>query len=521
MGYFPEHLLRHLKYPRIPLQQFLIDSAKHFPEKTAIVCRDRNLSYRELYEKSLTFARALLDQGIQPRDRVMISLWNVPEFAIAFFGTLIAGGIVTTAHPLSRRDELSHLIRDSGTRFLIADPVVITAVGSLVRKEQPEFLFDGSPTGITELLNNPISSDNKIPNLAISPDDIAVLQYTGGTTGMPKGAMMLHRNLVANAIQNATWWSWTNQDIVMGVLTLGHTWGLCCCLLSVVYAGASVVLIPEFDSAEVLDGINKHQATILYGSATMFQRLCRDIEYQKHDLSSLRLAKAGAMPVPDSLCVQWKRMTGIPLTLGYGLTEASPETHNTPPGKPKPGSIGIPISNTEARVTDPENPVKELSVGEIGELCVRGPQICNGYWNRPEETKQTFVDGWLRTGDLAYRDEEGYYYIVDRLKDLIKYLGYSVFPAELENILLKHPGVKECLVVGEPDPAAGEIPVGHVVPSADWTPDSHELIAYCRSKISPLKTVRAIVFHDTLPRTVVGKGLRRFLRHEKGKKNDV
>ncbi len=521
MGYFPEQFPRHLKYPQIPVQQFLIDSAERSPDKPAIICQDRTLSFRELVEKSRTFAKALLHQSILPGDRVMIALRNVPEFAIAFFGTLIAGGIVTTAHPLSSQEELSHLIKDSCTRFLIADSAVKTNVGLLPPDDQPQILIDGSHLSISESLNKSVLSNIEIPNATHSHENIAVLQYTGGTTGMPKGAVMLHRNLVANAIQNATWWSWADRDVIMGVLTLGHTWGLCCCLLSVMYAGAAVVLIPKFDPNEVLQEISIHQATILYGSATMFHRLCNELEHTKVDLSSLRLTKAGAMPVPDHLCDRWKRLTGIPLTLGYGLTEASPETHNPPLGRPKPDSIGIPIFDTDAKVIDPEDPAKELPVGEIGELCVQGPQVCSGYWNRPEETLHTFIDGWLRTGDLAYRDKEGYYYLVDRLKDLIKHRGYSVFPAELENILLTHPGVKECLVVGEPDPIAGEIPVAHVVPASNWILNSDELIDYCTSKISPLKTVRGIVFHDTLPHTAVGKGLRRFLRNKKGKKNDV
>ncbi len=521
MGYFPEQFPRHLKYPPIPVQQFLSDSTERSPDKPAIICQDRILSYRELYEDSRTFAKALLHQGFLPGERVMITLWNVPEFAIAFFGTLFAGGIVTTAHPLSRQEELSHLIRDSGTRFLIADPTVLHNVRQLPPDDQPQILIDGSHLSISNLLTKPAISGIEIPNTAFSPENIAVLQYTGGTTGMPKGAIMLHRNLVANAVQNATWWSWTDRDVIMGVLILGHTWGLCCCLISVVYAGAAVVFIPKFDPNQVLHEISNHQATILYGSATMFHRLCNELERTKVDLSSLRLTKAGAMPVPDHLCDRWERLTGIPMTLGYGLTEASPETHNTPPGRPKPGSIGIPIFDTEAKIIDPENPAKELPIGEIGELSVRGPQVSRGYWNCPEETEHTFKNGWLRTGDLTYRDKEGYYYLADRLKDLIKHRGYSVFPAELENILLTHHGVKECLVVGEPDPVAGEIPVAHVVPVSNWIPDSNELIEFCASKISPLKTVRTIVFHDKLPRTAVGKGLRRFLRNKRDKKNDV
>ena len=501
----------HLNYPQIPLFQFLIDAANRNPTKIAIICREKQLTYQELLEKSKAFSLFLMHHGLVKNDRVLISLWNVPEFAVAFYGTLMAGGIVTTAHPLSQPQDLSRLIADSGAKILVAHSSVIASVDSLPQHLQPTLIID-IDTSEWEKACLPTLNDGAFPNAQISSDDIAVLQYTGGTTGLPKGAIMLHRNLVVNAIQNAEWWRWELSDVVVGVLTLVHTWGLCCCLNSVIYCGATVILIPHFDPKEVIKSIENHHATILYGSATMFHRLCNEFEQNGGEVSSLRLVKAGAMLVPNHLVDRWKRITGIPLRLGYGLTEASPETHNSPPDQPKSGSIGVPIFDTEAKIIDAEFPEKSLPIREIGELCVRGPQVGAGYWNQPEETEKVFVNGWLRTGDLAYQDEEGYFYLVDRIKDLIKYRGYSVFPAELENILLQHPGVQDCLVVGEADTEAGEIPVAHIVTNSDYPQYAREFLDYCAARISPLKTIRKVVFHSKLPRTPVGKGLRRKLK---------
>jgi long-chain acyl-CoA synthetase len=512
MSYLPSKFQQHLVYPQIPLYQFLMDAVRRTPEKPAIICLDQVLTYRDLLQKSRHFAQWLLYRGIARGDRVMIALWNVPEFAIAFYGTLMAGAVVTTAHPLSQREELAHLLKDSGARFLVADPQLLPVIHSLPSDAKPEVVVEGRREAFEDVFGKSATMDQRVPVGSPLPDDLAVIQYTGGTTGLPKGAMMSHLNLVANAIQNATWWSWTENDIVMGVLALGHTWGLCCCLNSVLCAGATVILVPRFDPVEVLDLIESHQASIIYGSATMFHHLCDALEQGGGDLSSLRLAKAGAMPVPAYLVERWERLAGMPLTLGYGLTEASPETHNSPPDRPKPGSIGVPIFDTEAKIVDPENAEQELPIGEIGELCVRGPQVCRQYWNKPQETGETFRDGWLRTGDLARRDKEGYFYLMDRLKDLIKHRGYSVFPAELEAIMLRHPGVKECLVVGEADHVAGEIPIAYVVPNPNCPINTEELLRYCAEHISPLKTIRKVIFKDVLPRTPVGKGLRRVLR---------
>jgi long-chain acyl-CoA synthetase len=503
--------MSHFDYPEIPLFQFLIDSTNRNPEKTAIACEEKQVTYRELLEKSEAFSHFLRQRGIVKGDRVMISLWNVPEFAVAFYGILMAGGIVTTAHPLSQTNELSRLLEDSGSKAIVANSSVIASIDTLPQDRQPELIINVEDDEWEQIFIE-AKSNGRFPYTEVSPDDIAVLQYTGGTTGLPKGAIMLHRNLVANAIQNAKWWTWEQDDIVMGVLTLVHTWGLCCCLNSVIYCGATVILVPHFDPKETIGTIEKHRATILYGSATMFHRLCDELEQNGGEVTSLRLAKAGAMPVPNHLVERWQKITGLPLLLGYGLTEASPETHNSPPNKPKHGSIGVPIFDTEAKIIDTEFPDKSLPIGAIGELCIRGPQVGAGYWNQPEDTKKTFTDGWLHTGDLAYQDEEGYYYLVDRMKDLIKFRGYSVFPAELENILLQHPGVQDCLVVGEPDSEAGEIPVAHIVPKADYWKNAQEFIDYCAARISPLKTIRKVVFHNKLPRTPVGKGLRRKLK---------
>jgi long-chain acyl-CoA synthetase len=273
-----------------------------------------------------------------------------------------------------------------------------------------------------------------------------------------------------------------------------------------------VVILPRYGAEELLRTIEKEKGTVLYGAASLFAMLVSDPALGKYDISSLKYVKAGAMPIPPEIREKWEQLTGVMMLTGYGLSEASPETHDSPPGRVRPGSIGIPISDTDARIVDEQNGTTELPPGEVGELVVRGPQVMKGYLNRPEDTAEVLRDGWLYTGDLALMDEAGYFQIVDRKKETIKYKGYTIAPAEIESVLYQHPAVKECAVIGKPDSLAGEVPKAYVVLKDGCTSSDEELIDFCQQRVAPYKRVREVVFIEEVPKTPVGKILRRVLR---------
>ena len=341
-------------------------------------------------------------------------------------------------------------------------------------------------------------------------NDVAAIEYTGGTTGLAKGVMLTHHNLTANAIQNAAWFKWSHNDVIIGVLPFYHSWGACTCVNSPLYAGARVIILPRFDPDLLLETIYREKATMLYGAVSMFITLAESAAIAKYDISSLRYVKAGAMPVPPEVRQKWERITGVKMVLGYGLSEASPEVYDSPPERIKPGTVGIPLMDTDAAIVDTECGERELKQGETGELIVRGPQVMKGYWKRPDDTT-TLRGGWLYTGDLGYIDSEGYFHITDRKKEIIKYKGYTIAPAEVEAVIYEHPAVKECAVIGKPAVMSGEIPKAYVVTRQGYSLTEDELIEFCKTRLSPFKRVREVEFIAEIPKSPVGKILRRVL----------
>ena len=512
--FWPEGVPQSVDYPDIPLHEFVTNSARAHPHRPALMYEGGPITYRELDLSSKRVACALQNLGIVKGDRVMVILPNIPEFVISYLGILKAGAIMTAAGPLCKEKELKRHIADADPKAIVCENGHVDLILSNTSKKILISVGKEKHAGVHdfhELIEN--RNSRKFRKCEIHPEnDIAVLQYTGGTTGLPKGAMMTHSNLVANAIQNALWFNWSKNDVVLGVLSLCHTWGLCTCINSSMYVGASVVLIPRFDPGKVLSSIESRGVTIAYGSASMFTMLLNSPEIGKHNLTSLRLTKAGAMPIPPEMKRRWDELGPCELVLGYGLTEASPETHNSPPERIKAGTIGIPIIDTDAKIVDTDTGTRELGPNKVGELAVRGPQVMKGYWNNAQETKRVLRDEWLFTGDIGKMDEEGYFYIIDRKKDLIKYKGYSLFPAELENLLYEHPMVKECAVVGQPSPEVGEIPTAYVVLKEGSRVTEEELKDFSEKRIAPYKKIREIEFVSEIPKTVVGKTLRRELR---------
>ncbi len=518
--YWPEGIARQIDYPEIPLFELLTATAKKYPDSVAFSYRDSKITFEELDARTDQLAAALCDLGVKPGDRVVIFLPNGIEYVIGYYGVLKAGAAVSPANPLYKKDELKHQLNDSEAVAIISSKDLYPVIDE-VRQEtglKAVILTGSAKTGGTVALDKILAEyQPEPPEVNLNPrEDIAAIEYTGGTTGFPKGAMLTHYNLVANAIQNATWLKWSSDDVIIGLLPFYHSWGACTCVNSPIYTGARVITIPRYDTEELLATIESEKATLLHGAASLFTMLINSPAITKYDLSSLRYVKAGAMPIPPEIKGRWEKITGVKMILAYGLSEASPETHTSPPERIKPGTIGIPISDTDARIVDEETGETPLPPGEVGELIIRGPQVMKGYLNRPEENRETLRDGWLYTGDLAKMDEEGYFYIVDRKKEIIKYKGYTIAPAEVEAVLYEHPAVRECAVVGEPDELAGELPKAYVVLKDKHNLCEDELIEFCKQKVSPYKRIRKVEFIEEIPKTQVGKVLRRVLR-DKGK----
>ncbi len=471
LAHYPPGLSPEGRYPRIPLWGLVERAARRRGDKVALVDGETSLSYGALSERVGAAAGWFRERGALPGDRVLLRMANTASAVVAYYGALRAGCVVVPSSPQIGSDETAAQVADSEARITVGEDEV---VGSGAVPPAP-----------------PVS-------------DLAVLQYTSGTTGRPKAAMMSHRNLVANALQNARWFGWKANVVNLAVLPICHTWGLCVCLNSTFAVGGTLVLVPRFEPEETLALAASRRATVLYGSATMFHRL---LDAAPARLPALRHAKAGAMLTQGRLKERWdERYPQAPLQQGYGLTEASPESHNNPPLRFKAGTVGVPIQDTYCRIVDPLG--RDVKEGAMGEVLLRGPQVTSGYWRRPGESP--FLDGWLRTGDVGAMDAEGYLTIVDRLKDMLKFRGYTVSPNGIEERLLRHPAVREAVVVGRPDEREGDVPVAFVVRAGAAT--AEELLAHCRLGLAPYEVPREVVFLDAIPKNAVGKPLRRELR---------
>ena len=516
--YWPNKIPQSISYPDIPVFGMLSSSTVRNPNGIAVLDNGRQYTYKDVDTFSNSLAMHLIDIGIKKNDRVVIYLRNSIEYIVSYYGILKAGAIVVPVSPLSKEIELAYQLDDSGTHTIIFLESLWPVVERVQAYSKIRNLISTGENRRTQthlLKEILMNRTTDVPKIPINPkDDVAVLQYTGGTTGIPKGAMLTHRNLVCNAMMNAIWFSWTREDRVIGVTPFYHTWGPTVCINSPLYAGASIYIMRHFDPEEVLEAIEKYRITIFYGVTSLWKLLMEAPSFMKHDVSSLRYVKAGGMPVLKEIKEEWEKRTRVPLIPGYGLTEASPETHNNPIHRVKVGSIGIPIMDTLARIVDSETGEEVLPPGEEGELVVKGPQVMKGYWQREEESNDTIRKGWLYTGDVVRMDEDGYFYFVERKKDMIKYKGYGVFPSEVEDILRLHYAVDECSVVGRPDPIHGEIPLAFIVLRPGQQTTEKEIIEFCRDRIAPYKRIREVRFIKELPRSAVGKIQKRRLLEE-------
>ncbi|WP_346297628.1 long-chain fatty acid--CoA ligase [Geoglobus acetivorans] len=545
LKHYDEWVRPSLEYPEIPLFRLLEDTARTKPENTAIVFFGKEIAYRELDALSNRLANYLKSLGIKKGDGVILAMPNIPQYVVSYYAVLKAGGIVVQANPIYTEREFKHIASNSEARVAIildqifdnvyplkrdglVDHIILAKVEdylpfplSFLYRFKKKKVKVPAETGIHEW-KAALASEELKERPEVNPkEDIAVHQYTGGTTGFPKAAMLTHYNLVANVYQTIEWIPGKGEgDVFLGALPYFHVFGMTTSMNAPVAVGAPMILVPDpRDIKRVIQAIDKYRVSIFCGVPTLFNAILNYPDLKKYDLSSLKACISGAAPLPVELKRSFEKETGSKLIEGYGLSETSPVTHGNPfYGLNKEGSIGIPFPDTYALVIDEEG--KVLPVGEIGELAIYGPQVMKGYYKMEEETRKTLVSGWLLTGDMAKMDEDGYFYIVDRKKDVIIAGGYNIYPREVEEVLYEHPAVLEAAVVGVPDKYRGETVKAFIVlrPEHRDKVTEKDIEQFCRQKLAAYKVPRIIEFVDELPKSAVGKVLRRVLRDQEVKK---
>lgn len=550
---YPKEIPHHIEYEVKPLFAFLEEAACSDPYKIAIHFLGKELTYREVYQSSLKLANYLQSLGVQKGERVSIMLPNCPQAVIGYYGVLIAGGIVVQTNPMYTERELQFQLNDCGARWIICldllypkvakmktstklEHIILTSISDylpfpkniiypFIQKKQQGIKVQIAHGKTTHLFKKAVADSiaEKIP-LTINPkEDLALLQYTGGTTGQPKGVMLTHYNLVANTTMCIHWMynMKKGEERILGILPFFHVFGMTVVMNLTIMYTSKMILLPKFNPEDTLRIIEKHKPTIFPGAPTIFIALLNHRDIADYDLSSIDSCISGSAPLPLEVQERFEEITGGKLVEGYGLTEASPVTHanflwdisrvN--------GSVGVPWPDTEVFILSLEKSAP-AEPHEIGEIVIKGPQVMKGYWNRPEETAASFFEEeWLLTGDLGYMDERGYFYIVDRKKDMIIAGGFNIYPREIEEVLYEHESVKEAAVVGIPDEYRGETVKAFVVLKDNELITAEQLEHYCRQYLATYKVPRVFEFRKELPKTAVGKILRRALVEEAAKKS--
>ncbi|HEY61950.1 MAG TPA: long-chain fatty acid--CoA ligase [Anaerolineae bacterium] len=545
LKHYDEGVPKTIDYPKVPLFYFLEESARKYPDKPCTIFKGAEISYKEMNNLTDRLAAGLAEIGVKKGDRVGIFIPNTPQFLMAYFATLKAGGIVVATNPLYSPKEIEHQANDSGMEVMI----VMSNFYNTVKEVQPKtkikklivtniketlppltaFLFTllkEKKSGFrVELAEGDIWMQDLIakhkpedkPDVEVGPDDIAIFQYSGGTTGTPKAAISLHRNLVANTLQIRYWLpnAIEGEEVVLMAIPLYHVYGMVAGMNFGLAAGASIVMVPNArDIKDDLENLQKYKATIFPGVPTLYNAINNwpDVLEGKYDLSSIKACISGSAPLMRETKEKFEALTGGTVFEGYGLSEAPTATHCNPVlGVNKTGSIGMPMPDVDARIVSLDDGVTVLPVGEIGELVVKGPQVFKGYFNMPTETANALRDDWLYTGDIAYMDDDGYFYIVDRKKELIKPGGFQVWPREVEEVISENPKVLEVGVAGVPDPYRGETVKAWVVLKPGQTANEDEIREWCKGRLAKYKVPTYVEFIDELPKTTVGKILRREL----------
>lgn len=551
LKHYPSNIPSEISWENKPLHKFLKDSAEEFMDKTAVHFLGKELSYFELYEHTLKLANYLQQLGVQKGDRVSIMLPNCPQAVIAYYAILEAGGIVVQTNPLYTERELEYQLQDSDSTYIVTldllypkvakmkaltnlKHIIVTSIKDylpfpknilypFVQKKQQNMIIQIENTSDVHLWNK-IMKTASAQELEIDVDvkeDVALLQYTGGTTGFPKGVMLTHENLTSNTKMCSVWLYDCDRgnESILGIIPFFHVYGMTTVMNLSIMEGYKMILLPKFEVLDVLKTIHKQKPTLFPGAPTIYIGLLNHPDLKKYDLSSIKYCISGSAPLPVEIQQQFEKETGGKLVEGYGLSEASPVTHSNllTTNNGKKGSIGIPWPNTDSAIYSFET--NELAKpNELGEIIVKGPQVMKGYWNNQEETDAVLKDGWLFTGDIGYMDEDGYFYIVDRKKDMIIAGGLNIYPREIEEVLYEHEKIKEVVVAGVPDPYRGETVKAYIVLKDGVHATEEELNDFARKHLAPYKVPKIYEFRTDLPKTAVGKILRRKLIEEEKEK---
>jgi acyl-CoA synthetase (AMP-forming)/AMP-acid ligase II len=527
-----------IQLPTEPLHVLLSRNARRLAAEPALIYYGRVVTFGELDEASDRYAGWLASRGVQPGDRVGILLQNCPQFAIAYYGGLKAGAINVCLNPMQKTAELAYELSDSGAVALVTSAHEYAAVAPIrnasglkavafttYRDFVPATPSLPVPPALLEG-GHPVPSDSddfrvivtSAPRLSAPHgpllSDTALIQYTSGTTGVPKGAELTHGNLVANCELQVRYVGVRDDDVILGVLPWFHITGMESQLNIMAYAGVPLVALGRFDLDTLLGAIQQYRVTLTTLIATLNIAIVNYPKTAQYDLKSLRACFSGGAPVPAEIARRWEAVTGYPLIEGYGLSETTAPTHVNPPHRPKYGTVGVPLPMVDARIVSLEDGVTEMPAGHSGEIVVRGPMVMKGYWQKPDASAEVLRDGWFATGDIGRMDEDGYFTIEERKKDMLKVSGFSVFPAEVEALMYRHPAIAEVAVVGLPDAYRGDNPAAAVVlkPESRGKVTEQELIDWCRAEMSAYKAPRIVQFVNTLPRNPSGKVLKRVLR---------
>lgn len=537
---------QHIEYPEIPLHQLLEDAARNYPDAPCTIFKGASISFKEMDEITDRLAAGLADLGVRKGDRVGIFIPNTPQFVMAYFGILKAGGVVVASNFMYGPREIEHQANDSGMEVMIVMtnfynkikevqdrtkirtlvvtniketlPSLLSLLFTLTKEKKGGFRVDLAEGDVwmKDMIDAHAPEDR--PKVDVGPDDTAIFQYSGGTTGVPKAAIAMHRNLIANAYQTGSWIvdAELGIEVVLMAIPLYHVYGMVAGMLFAIKIGACLVMVPDpRDVKEVLSTIQKYRATYYPGVPALYNLINNYPEVGNFDLRSIKGCISGSAPLLRETKEKFESLTGGIVFEGYGLSEAPTATHCNPMlGENRTGSIGLPLPDVDVRIISLDDEVTELTVGEIGELVIKGPEVFKGYHNMPTETQNTLREGWLYTGDIARMDEDGYFYIVDRKKELIKPGGFQVWPREVEEVIKDYPAVLEVGVAGVPDPDSGEAIKAWVVLKPGETATEEDIIQFCKSEMANYKAPKQVEFRDELPKTTVGKILRRELVRE-------
>ncbi len=541
LKHYPKEIPESIEYDKKPLHDFLIENGLKYSEKKALHFQGKEFTFAEVLLEAKKTAHYLQKNGLKKGDRVASMLPNCPQAVITYYGTLMAGGIVVQVNPLYTERELEYQLKDSGATFIVCLDILLPRVNKVrnktnlkhvivsaikdylpfpkkivypfIQKRQYKMSVNVVETESTHIWRNMITNtteDYKEVEIN-STEDLALIQYTGGTTGYPKGVMLTHSNLVTN-VNMATAWMYKikeNEEIVLGVLPFFHVYGMTTVMNLSIMFGAKMILIPQFNAAEILKTIEKLKPTLFPGAPTIYIGLLNHPDINKYDLSSIKACISGSAPLPLDVQNKFEEITGGKLVEGYGLTESSPVTHaNLVWEKRINGSIGLPWPDTDAKIFDSETHT-EVPVGKSGELVVKGPQIMKGYWNNQEATDKVLKDGWLYTGDIGYMTEDGFFYVIDRQDDMIIAGGYNIYPREVEEVLYEHDSIQEVAIVGVSDPYRGETVLASIVLKEGHEVTEKELNKHCRKSLAAYKVPRLYKFVEELPKTTVGKILKK------------